>query len=135
MKVNIFTIFPLLFLLSPSAHAARWGLSGDEAFGMALVVFTIILMNHFIVILTKWRHYFRKHNVVLISNFVTGLVILFCGFAFFVILFFFNYTSSEEYRFYWLFGTLLIVFIAMILAYTSFNIPKKQFRDHEAGNK
>ena len=99
---------------------------------MSLVVLAIILMNYFIVVLTKWRHYFRKRNVVLVSNFVTGLVIIFCGFAFFVILFFFNYTSSEEYWFYWLFGTLLIVFIATILAHTSFNIPKKQFRDHES---
>jgi len=135
MKVKKITIFSLLYLLSPSAHAARWGLSGDEAFGMALAIFVIILINYFIVLLGKWKHIFQTNNAVLVSSFVTGLVIIFCSFAFSVILIFFNYTSSEEYRFYWLFGTLLIVFIATVLAHNSFNIPKKQIRDHEAGNE
>lgn len=120
MKIHNFNLYFLLFLfvlslfLSTSNQTARWGLAPDETFGFSLFVFFFILLsNSVITVITKSK----MKNSNFIATILTKMIMLIGGGAFAFILSFAIHTKNHDYRFYWMFGTLAIIYIAGITTY------------------
>lgn len=123
MKIYNFNVYFLLFLfalslfLSTSNQTARWGLTPDEAFGFSLFVFFFILLsNAVITVIAKSKLTSRYH----LASILTKIVMLIGGGAFALILSVAIHTKNYDYRYYWMFGTLAIIYIATITTYARF---------------
>lgn len=133
MKTNKFNLFFLLFLfavslfLSSSNQTARWGLSPDETFGVSLFIFFFIFLSNAVISVIA------KSKISDLAMALTIAVMLIGGLAFVFILSFAIHTKNYEYRFYWMFGSLAIIYISAITTYNRFrkyNSKKGMVKDN-----
>ncbi|MCK4843320.1 MAG: hypothetical protein KAT04_15785 [Methylococcales bacterium] len=129
MKINNFNLFLLLFLfglslfLSTSNQTARWGLAPDETFGFSLFAFFLIFLgNSIITIIAKSK----RLDAYPIASALTTVVMITGGLTFAWILSFAIYTKNYDYSFYWMFGTLVVIYISTITTYTRFRKYNKK---------
>ena len=129
MKISNFNLYFLLllfvlsFFLSTSNQTARWGLNPDETFGFSLFVFFFIfLSNAVITVIAASKMTSRYH----LASVLTLMVMLIGGAAFALILSAAIYTKNYDYRYYWMFGALAIIYIAAITTYARFKRYKNK---------